>query len=502
MNLDFLKVHNTKGEKFRLGANGDGGYVITDTSPYDLFMSCGVGNDVTFEKEFLKKYPVQTSYAFDGTVAGLPEPVEGLQFVKKNISHDNSVDKTDLIEYLEPFKEIFLKMDIEAYEYRWLQILPQHVLAKIKQIVIEFHFPFTDTSFGMSLAQEKMQILFNLSKTHTLIHLHANNCCGISIYDQCVVPNVFECTYVRNDLHTFCGYNTNPLPSPLDYVNVIQNADIKLFSYPFVVPKTVIDVWCIKYAGDKKGIWGFGDMLRGTASMYRACKEMRHTFVLDYTNHPVGQFLENVPHEHTELVLQQKNTLEFSFTNSHTNCISLIRENIKNIDVVCLSTNGYLDAWNYITEECKQFLRKHLVPNQELKALLESKKNGLPYHIIHFRLGDELLLEENVSDSNFHVYAELLKKNLKENTILLSDSQKFKDYVKGLPELSQRVQIHETNIKHLGISNDADGVRDTLFEFFLATQAQSIQTYSNYDWVSGFMMAASKIFDVPIQILK
>ena len=100
------------------------------------------------------------------------------------------------------------------------------------------------------------------------------------------------------------------------------------------------------------------------------------------------------------------------------------------------------------------------------------------------------------------MYAEILKNNLKENSILLTDSQKFKDYVNALPELSGRLRVLDTKISHLGLSEDSDGVRDTVFEFFLATQAQSIQTYSVHWWVSGFMVAASVIFDVPLKSLK
>jgi hypothetical protein len=236
--LDFLKVHRSDKEKFRLGASGDGGYVCVDVAPYDLFLSCGVGDDVSFEIAFLDKYPGVTAFAFDGTVSGLPVPVPGLQYVKKNISFVESAETTTLAEYMEPCENIFLKMDIESYEFRWLQAMPENFLKKIKQIVIEVHFPFTSSDyahFDRPLpVKDKMATLLKLSKTHTLIHVHANNCCGTSLYADHVVPNIFECTYVRKDLHRFCGYNRDPVPTPLDSPNVPGRPDIQLTEYPFV----------------------------------------------------------------------------------------------------------------------------------------------------------------------------------------------------------------------------------------------------------------------------
>ena len=236
--LECLKVHRSSQEKFRLGSMGDGGYICVDVAPYDLLLSCGVGREVSFEKGFLAKYPGVTSFAFDGTVSGLPEPVPGLQYVKKNISNVDSADTTTLAEYMEPCDSIFLKMDIESYEFRWLQALPERLLKKIKQIVIEVHFPFTNPNyshFDKPLpVKDKMDTLLKLSKTHTLIHLHANNCCGTSRYAEYIVPNIFECTYVRKDLHIFCGYNRDPLPTHLDSPNVPGYPDIALTEYPFV----------------------------------------------------------------------------------------------------------------------------------------------------------------------------------------------------------------------------------------------------------------------------
>ena len=130
-------------------------------------------------------------------------------------------------------------MDIETFEYQWIQILHESHLNKFKQIVIEFHFPFTyaedifnSLSYAMDV-DDKIDCLKKLANTHYLVHLHGNNCCGTTVYNGITVPNVFECTYVRKDLCTNISINKDKIPNPiLDRPN-INGDDIFLEGYPF-----------------------------------------------------------------------------------------------------------------------------------------------------------------------------------------------------------------------------------------------------------------------------
>jgi hypothetical protein len=54
----------------------------------------------------------------------------------------------------------------------------------------------------------------------------------------------------------------------------------------------------------------------------------------------------------------------------------------------------------------------------------------------------------------------------------------------------------------MGFTNDEESIRDTLFEFFLASKSNKIKTYSAYTWTSGFMTAINLIYDIPIDIMK
>ena len=238
MALDYLRIFNTTYPKIRVGTKNDGGYIIADTLEYDVLISCGISDDVTFEKNFLNKYNMLKGYAFDGTINQLPEVVPNLTFIKKNIGTLDTPSTTNLIDIMQPYNNIFLKMDIETFEFRWLEQLPEDIMKKIKQIVIEFHFPFTEPGFTHLdrplPISNKLNVLQKIINTHTLIHLHGNNCCGTTIYKNITVPNVFECTYIRNDVHNFNGFNTISIPHPLDSPN-IGGPDISLKGYPFTV---------------------------------------------------------------------------------------------------------------------------------------------------------------------------------------------------------------------------------------------------------------------------
>jgi glycosyltransferase involved in cell wall biosynthesis len=240
MSLDFLRVYNINKSKIRIGSEGDGGYVFVDGLEYDCFISCGISNDINFEKQFCVKYPNIPCYAYDGTIDKLPEDIPQINFIKKNITYYNSDTTTNLIDLLDKYDNIFIKMDIETYEYRWIQSLSEKHLNKIKQLVIEFHYPFTYVVFkDLDLpldVKDKLGVIEKITKTHTLIHFHPNNAGPTDYYNNIYVPFLFECTYIRNDVYPVKILNTENIPTSVDKQNVPGN-DIYLTDYPFVAKK-------------------------------------------------------------------------------------------------------------------------------------------------------------------------------------------------------------------------------------------------------------------------
>lgn len=205
--LTVYNYHN----KIRLGNNSDGGYVITDIGDkYDCYISCGVSNEESFSRDFIKKYNMNklNSFAFDGTIEDYPyEFTKDITFIKKNISDINDDVSTNLDFLLEKYNNIFLKMDIEGWEFQWLLHLTSEKLKKFKQIVIEVHGVNDDTwNFTQ---KDKIKCFNKLNEQLYLIHVHGNNCAGIINK----IPDVLELTLY----HTY----DNTIPHRYDIINYI-----------------------------------------------------------------------------------------------------------------------------------------------------------------------------------------------------------------------------------------------------------------------------------------
>ena len=236
--MEHLILYTSPYPKTRIGRPHDGGYV-TATLPgtYDALLSGGIANDISFEEHFLQLHPIPC-YAFDGTIARLPHDHPSITFVRKNLGDSNSDETTNLHDYMAPYENIFMKMDIEGHEFRVMPTI-QH-MKKIKQLVIEIHSPgdirmFPDYFKGLQdIDNHKMfDLLRSINQTHTLVHFHANNGCAIQEIDGIRLPHVFELTYVRNEFVLEKRKNTTPLPTSLDMKNIPQKEDYFLSGFPY-----------------------------------------------------------------------------------------------------------------------------------------------------------------------------------------------------------------------------------------------------------------------------
>lgn len=230
--MEYLRIYESPFPKIRLGKHNDGGYVICDLSGYDLFLSAGVADDISFEKQFLDIYKDLICIAYDGNIETLPDTHNRLVYIKKNIGVEENESITNLKHFFKTYNNIFLKMDIEGAEVEYISCLDDSELMKIKQLTIEFHSAY------------KIDPLKRLAKTHWLVHVHPNNCCGTTFINGVEVPNFYECTYIRKDLCENLSFNKVSIPSDLDEPNVITMKlhdgntyffpEIKLNHQPFV----------------------------------------------------------------------------------------------------------------------------------------------------------------------------------------------------------------------------------------------------------------------------
>jgi len=226
MHPSVLTCYTSPFPKIRLGKEYDGGYVIIDVPgvQYNTLLAGGIAGDITFEIDFLKKYPEAVCFAFDGTIDTLPGEHDRITFVKKNIGYENG-ETTNLSNLIEN-NGIFVKMDIEGGEIPWIKSLSEKQLNAFEQIVMEFHFPFSE---------DEMEVFQKINKHHYLVHFHGNNNCGMRLHNGLLIPNVFECTYLhKKHFSVFPLLNTYDIPSPLDMPNIKEHPDIFMNHPPFV----------------------------------------------------------------------------------------------------------------------------------------------------------------------------------------------------------------------------------------------------------------------------
>lgn len=224
--MNYLVTYEPSETKMRLGNVNDGGYVIIDNYDYDCYLSCGISDNFTFDLDFIKYRPNVPGHAFDGTIE-MPEqfPSE-IKFNKMMIGPTNTSTTTNMHEYLDTYKNVFLKMDIEGSEWKWFLGMTSDQQKSLKQIVVEFHGLFDNK--WQSTVEEKKQVLKNLSETHWLVHVHGNN-----NGPNNGVPWVIECTYIRKDA-TVNGLNKTPFPIALDSPNDLNKPEHVLTKWPFV----------------------------------------------------------------------------------------------------------------------------------------------------------------------------------------------------------------------------------------------------------------------------
>lgn len=195
----------------RLGKNNDGGYLVSeiDVLRSKKLLSIGIGEDWSFEEDFLKLNNCPL-VAYD-TIINADDAKYKNFFNGTKVHHfknvGNQSNQVRLRDILVD-DDTFLKCDIEGGEYDLFDEIIQ-LSSKITGIVIEVH---------NTIEMKNMLELFNLiSKIkQKLIHIHVNNYFYYKT-DNGVVPDIFELSFSSNE-----NIHFNPaidLPHRLDMTN-------------------------------------------------------------------------------------------------------------------------------------------------------------------------------------------------------------------------------------------------------------------------------------------
>jgi hypothetical protein len=240
--------------------------------------------------------------------------------------------------------------------------------------------------------------------------------------------------------------------------------------------------------------WGLGDMLKGIATAYMACRTVGIKFYVDMSNHPLSEFLQVPDHPYQDLVKTGHTkvpSIHFHTLQSIEDFLRYCTHEEKPLLFCC--HGPILPSF---TEECREFMQQLLTPTPAFHEFFQRMKPSIPYTIIHVRAGDSHLLQE--SNDQIEEIFQLFLQHIEPTDLLLSDSSSFRAYIR---DHYPSCRVYDVKICHTGVSTDSEAIQNTLFEFFLASQATSIKTHSCYEWVSGFMDNVHKIYNVPLRLI-
>lgn len=150
---------------------------------------------------------------------------------------------TEVTQKIMNYRDIFLRLNINGMEYSFIFSLKEEEMKRIKQIVINVHTPCNIQSrpelyHGLdNIKNEDLVHLFKkMNKTHTLAHICPNNSGGIHYLNGVKFPNIFQCTFVRNDYILYKTVSLHSLPMRIDRENDTSSVTPpEIFdAYPFV----------------------------------------------------------------------------------------------------------------------------------------------------------------------------------------------------------------------------------------------------------------------------
>ena len=211
---------NTGNDLVRIGPNGDGGYLVPDDLEEIKFgYSPGVSTESGFEAELASRG--MRVYLADHSVDAPATTSQQFHFDKKFVGSLND----DIYMTMDAWKrqsigdysgDLLLQMDIEGAEFETLFNMSDALIRQFRIMVIEFHYLH-------QLWNKPWFILVNrvfekLLATHSVAHIHPNNCCGSFKSAGLELPRVAEFTFYRNDRISNPTPCTN-FPHPLDYDN-------------------------------------------------------------------------------------------------------------------------------------------------------------------------------------------------------------------------------------------------------------------------------------------
>lgn len=212
--LTELIANSRKQDLIFVGPHSDGGYYVPNIlDNIDFCFSPGVGDQTLFEINLIKFNIV--CYLADGTIEfDNPDPLM-IKFINKNIGILNNDYEMQLANWVNYYKNQLigkkgiLQMDIEGFEYFAILDTDIDFLSNYFDIlIIEFH------NFIKYLNNEHLQFLeivfAKIFKNYYIVNFSDNNFGEYKYFNDFIVPDLIEITFVKKELSTNNKYKGSP----------------------------------------------------------------------------------------------------------------------------------------------------------------------------------------------------------------------------------------------------------------------------------------------------
>ena len=246
--------------------------------------------------------------------------------------------------------------------------------------------------------------------------------------------------------------------------------------------KTVIYVWKNNSIHRSKKCDDLFQLIKTTCYLYYLSTVIPFKLYIDTFHHSISTCLLPIPHPYQTLI------------SNHIHEIPIVHD----LDYYIMSTSSpvYLCSTTYLytplTSECKYYIQQLIRPTYPLLQRLEPIKVN---DIVHVHINTPIISTATYTHLYYIIYNKI-KPYLYPTTIVVSDTQEFKNYLR-----KKECIVFDTKIGNIGYPPHDNRIEDTLFDLYLLSKATKIYSFSWENKIPGFLNILD-MYDIPIVKIK
>jgi hypothetical protein len=335
-------------------------------------------------------------------------------------------------------------------------------------------------------------------------------------------------TYSDNDKYDINNINKNINQSiEMDIFNLDDNFDYDISKLYRKKIQTISNVYQESYTENIKPT-GFGDFIRGCYFLLQFCSKYKFQPKI-IINHPIAVFLEkfykvfflnqivNKPLLRLIPMFTENNWKDSKFDTANyiVDTVTINKTIGEYVNYLCtlkvinnsIFSYNIMFPYDEICEDHKKYVRDLLQPTEEIQLYLDSTLETLEvykncYSVIHIRSGDKYLNDDTkIFDTAYFkklVYEVniLISFNPDINYLLIADNNEIKLL---LMERFPCLKAIFKSITHIGEGTvlEREKVKNTMLDFYLMANANSINSYTCYAHGSGFSYWCATTYNIP-----